>query len=57
MQAGLEAAEMLERGRERRLDNLEELLEPLSREELRVLAEASEILDRAVSGRGRAPAA
>jgi DNA-binding MarR family transcriptional regulator len=48
---------ILERGRERRLDNLEELLAPLSREELRVLAEASEILDRAVSGRGRAPAA
>jgi DNA-binding MarR family transcriptional regulator len=48
---------ILERGRERRLDNLEELLVPLSREELRVLAEASEILDRAVSGRGRAPAA
>ena len=48
---------ILERGRERRLDNLEELLDSLSREELRVLAEASEILDRAVSGRGRAPAA
>jgi DNA-binding MarR family transcriptional regulator len=48
---------ILERGRERRLDNLEELLVPLSREELRVLAEASKILDRAVSGRGRAPAA
>jgi DNA-binding MarR family transcriptional regulator len=48
---------ILERGRERRLDNLEELLVPLSREELRVLAEASEILDRAVTGRGRAPAA
>jgi DNA-binding MarR family transcriptional regulator len=48
---------ILERGRERRLDNLEELLASLSREELRVLAEASEILDRAVSGRGRAPAA
>ena len=48
---------ILERGRERRLDNLEQLLETLSREELRVLAEASEILDRAVSGRGRAPAA
>jgi DNA-binding MarR family transcriptional regulator len=48
---------ILERGRERRLDNLEELLASLSREELRVLAEASEILDRAVSGRGRAPGA
>jgi DNA-binding MarR family transcriptional regulator len=48
---------ILERGRDRRLDNLEELLVPLTREELRVLAEASEILDRAVSGRGRAPAA
>lgn len=48
---------ILERGRERRLDNLEQLLETLSREELGVLAEASEILDRAVSGRGRAPAA
>ena len=48
---------ILERGRERRLDNLEDLLASLSREELRVLAEASEILDRAVSGRGRAPGA
>ena len=48
---------ILQRGRERRLDNLEELLEPLSRAELRTLAEASEILERAISGRGRAPAA
>jgi len=48
---------ILQRGRERRLDNLEELLEPLGREELRTLAEASEILERAISGRGRAPAA
>jgi DNA-binding MarR family transcriptional regulator len=48
---------ILQRGRERRLDNLEELLEPLSREELRTLAEASEILERSISGRGRAPAA
>ena len=48
---------ILERGRERRLDNLEDLLASLSPEELRVLAEASEILDRAVSGRGRAPGA
>ena len=48
---------ILQRGRERRLDNLEELLEPLSREELRTLSEASEILERAISGRGRAPAA
>ena len=48
---------ILQSGRERRLDNLEELLEPLSREELRTLAEASEILERAISGRGRAPAA
>jgi DNA-binding MarR family transcriptional regulator len=48
---------ILERGRERRLDSLEELLEPLSRAELRTLAEASEILERAVSGRGRAPGA
>jgi DNA-binding MarR family transcriptional regulator len=48
---------ILQRGRERRLDNLEELLEPLSREEQRTLAEASEILERAISGRGRAPAA
>ena len=48
---------ILQRGRERRLHNLEELLEPLSREELRTLSEASEILERAISGRGRAPAA
>jgi DNA-binding MarR family transcriptional regulator len=48
---------ILQRGRERRLDNLEELLEPLNRAELRTLAEASEILERAISGRGRAPAA
>lgn len=48
---------ILERGRERRLDGLEDLLEPLSRAELRTLAEASVILERAVSGRGRAPGA
>jgi DNA-binding MarR family transcriptional regulator len=48
---------ILERGRERRLDNLEELLEPLSRHELRTLADAAKIVERAVSERGRAPAA
>ena len=48
---------ILTRGRERRLDGLEELLEPLTQRELRTLARAAEILDRTLSGRGRARAA
>ena len=48
---------VLRRGRERRLDNVAELLEPLSRAELRTLERAAEILERALTGRGRGPAA
>ncbi len=48
---------ILRRGRERRLDSLEELLEPLTREELRTLGRAAEILERTISERGRAQAA
>ena len=44
---------LLERGRQRRIDNLVELLEPLSSEELATLGDAAEILERAISGRGR----
>ena len=45
---------VLRRGRERRLDSLEELLEPLTREELQTLGRAAEILERTISERGRA---
>jgi DNA-binding MarR family transcriptional regulator len=48
---------ILHRGRERRLDGLEELLRPLTRDELRTLARAAEILDRTLSGKGRAQGA
>jgi DNA-binding MarR family transcriptional regulator len=46
---------ILQRGRERRIDNLVTLLRPLGPAELRTLAAAAEIVERAVSGRGRAP--
>jgi DNA-binding MarR family transcriptional regulator len=46
---------ILQRGRERRIDNLVALLSPLRPDELRTLARAAEILERAVSGRGPAP--
>jgi DNA-binding MarR family transcriptional regulator len=46
---------LLQRGRERRIDNLVELLRPLDADELRTLRAAAEIIERAVSGRGRAP--
>ncbi|SRR6266508_4063223 len=47
---------LLQRGRERRIDNLVELLQPLGADEVRTLGAAAEIIERAVSGRGRAPA-
>lgn len=47
---------LLERGRRRRIDNLVELLEPLSADDLATLAEAAAILESAISGRGRARA-
>jgi DNA-binding MarR family transcriptional regulator len=46
---------ILQRGRERRIDNLVALLSPLGDDELRTLARAAEIIERAVSGRGPAP--
>jgi DNA-binding MarR family transcriptional regulator len=46
---------LLQRGRERRIDNLVELLQLVSVDELRTLGAAAEIIERAVSGRGRAP--
>lgn len=47
---------LLERGRDRRVENLVELLEPLSPRERSTLAEAAEILEAALSERGRARA-
>jgi DNA-binding MarR family transcriptional regulator len=44
---------LLHRGRARRLENLVELLEPLSSAELATLADAAEILEGAISERGR----
>jgi DNA-binding MarR family transcriptional regulator len=46
---------ILQRGRERRIDNLVALLSPLRADELRTLGRAAEIIERAVSGRGPAP--
>jgi DNA-binding MarR family transcriptional regulator len=46
---------LMRRARERRIENVVELLEPLDARERRALAAAAEVLDRAVSGRGRAP--
>jgi DNA-binding MarR family transcriptional regulator len=46
---------ILQRGRERRIDNLVALLSPLRADELRTLGRAAEIVERAVSGRGPAP--
>jgi DNA-binding MarR family transcriptional regulator len=46
---------ILQRGRERRIDNLVALLSPLRADELRTLARAADIIERAVSGRGPAP--
>ena len=47
---------ILQRGRERRIDNVVELLRTLPPDDVRTVAEAAEILERALSGRGRAPA-
>jgi hypothetical protein len=46
---------ILQRGRERRIDNLVALLSPLRADELRTLGRAAEIIERAVSERGPAP--
>jgi DNA-binding MarR family transcriptional regulator len=46
---------LLQRGRERRIDNTVALLHGLRGDELRTLAAAVAILERALSGRGRAP--
>lgn len=46
---------ILQRGRERRIDNLAALLRPLRADELRTLAAAAEILERAISERDPAP--
>jgi DNA-binding MarR family transcriptional regulator len=46
---------ILQRGRERRIDNLVALLEPLRAEEVQTLAAAADILDRAISGTDPAP--
>jgi DNA-binding MarR family transcriptional regulator len=46
---------LMRRARERRIENVLELLEPLDPRERRALAAAAEVLERAVSGRGRAP--
>jgi DNA-binding MarR family transcriptional regulator len=46
---------ILQRGRERRIDNLVALLEPLRAEEVQTLGAAADILDRAISGTDRAP--
>ena len=47
---------LMQRGRARRIENLVELLAPLSSSELTTLADAAEILEVAISGRGRGPA-
>lgn len=45
---------LLRRGRERRIENVVELLAPLSDREVRTLGEAAEILERVLSETGRA---
>jgi DNA-binding MarR family transcriptional regulator len=47
---------LMRRARERRIENVLELLEPLSERDRRTLAAAADVLERAVSGRGRARA-
>jgi DNA-binding MarR family transcriptional regulator len=44
---------LLLRGRQRRIENVAELLEPLSARELRTVHDAVAILERALSGTGR----
>jgi DNA-binding MarR family transcriptional regulator len=53
LRATAKGERLLQRGRRRRIENLVELLEPLSRDELRTVAAAVEILERALSGTGR----
>ena len=53
LRATAKGERILRRGRERRIENLVDLLEPLSRRELRTVHEAVEILERALSGTGR----
>ena len=56
IRASAKGERLLQRGRRRRIENLVELLEPLGVEDVRTVADAAEILERALSGRGRAPA-
>ena len=53
LRATAKGERLLQRGRRRRIENVVELLEPLSREELRTVAAAVEILERVLSGTGR----
>jgi DNA-binding MarR family transcriptional regulator len=55
LRATAKGERLLQRGRQRRIDNLVRLFRPLSRDELRTLAAAAEILDRALSGTDRDP--
>lgn len=56
LRATAKGERLLQRGRQRRIENLVELLRPLGRDELRTLAAAAEILERTLSGTGRDPA-
>ena len=47
---------LMRRARARRVENVAALLEPLTERELRTLDEAADILERSLSGRGRARA-
>lgn len=53
LRATAKGERLLQRGRRRRIENLVELLGPLTRDELRTVARAVEILERALSGTGR----
>lgn len=55
LRATAKGERLLQRGRQRRIEQLVGLLRPLTREELRTLADAAEILERTLSGTGRAP--
>ena len=55
IRATAKGVRLIQRGRARRIENVVEVLAPLSAAELRTLGEAAEILERALSGRGRAP--
>jgi DNA-binding MarR family transcriptional regulator len=56
LRATRKGARILRRGQLRRIDNLIDLLGPLSRAELRTVTEAVAILEWALSGRDRDPA-